>query len=52
MGDNPFKKEDTDWRDTLNGVSRNSIRLRRVLLLRSDIRRKPSDICSASLWGE
>ena len=26
----------------------NSIRLWRVLLLRSDIRRKPSDICSAS----
>ena len=29
----------------------NSIRLRRVLLLRSDIRLMPSDICFASLWA-
>ena len=35
-------------RDTLNGVSRNSIRLRRVILLRSDIRLTPNDICFAS----
>ena len=36
-------------RDTPSGVSRNSIRLRRVLLLRSVIRLTPSDICFASL---
>ena len=35
-------------RDTLNGVSRNSIRLRRVILLRSCIRLTPSDIRYAS----
>ncbi len=35
--------------DTPSGVSRNSIRLRRVLLLRSVIRLTPSDICFASL---
>ena len=29
----------------------NSIRLRRVLLLRSDIRLMPSDICFASFWA-
>ena len=28
-----------------------SIRLRRVILLRSDIRLTPSDICFASLWA-
>ena len=38
-------------RDTPSGVSRNSIRLRRVLLLRSVIRLTPSDICFASLWA-
>ncbi len=36
-------------RDTPSGVSRSSIRLRRVILLRSYIRLAPSDIRYASL---